>query len=82
MSEGTLQNQHELSYPQLDVDAAHTKTRVLRNEVLHYDETGFYVGKERFWEHVASNERFTYLFVHRQRGKEAHKKTFLFYPIS
>lgn len=51
-----------------------TKPQVLQSEVVHYDETGFYVDKERDWEHVASNERSAYMFVHRQRGKEAHEK--------
>ena len=31
------------------------------------------VGKERFWEHVASNEHYTALFVHPQRGAAAHQ---------
>lgn len=74
LNEGTLQNQNEFAYAQLEADQTYIKTQVLQSEVVHYDETGFYVGKERYWEHVASNERFTYLFVHRQRGKEAHEK--------
>lgn len=74
LNEGTLQNQNEFAYTQLQEEETHIKAQVLQSEVVHYDETGFYVGKERHWEHVASNERFTYLFVHRQRGKEAHEK--------
>jgi transposase len=52
---------------------AHIKAMLLQSEVVHYDETGFYVGKDRFWEHVASNERYTALFVHPQRGAAAHQ---------
>lgn len=73
LNEGTLQNQNELAYTQLEAEETHIKTQVLQSEVVHYDETGFYVGKERYWEHVAANERFTYLFVHPKRGKEAHE---------
>jgi len=73
LNEGTLQSQNELAYTRLETEETHIKTQVLQSEVVHYDETGFHVGKERYWEHVAANERFTYLFVHPKRGKEAHE---------
>jgi transposase len=74
LNEGTLQNQNAFAYALLEEEESHIKTQLLHSEVVHFDETGFYVGKERYWEHVASNERYTYLFVHRQRGKDAHEK--------
>ena len=74
LNEGTLQNHNELAYAQLEEEETYIKSQVLQSEVVHYDETGFYVGKERYWEHVASNGHFTHLFVHRQRGKDAHEK--------
>jgi transposase len=73
LNEGTLQSQQEFAYAQLEADEQHIKTLLLQSEVVHFDETGFYVGKERNWEHSASNERYTYLFVHRNRGKKAHE---------
>jgi transposase len=73
LNEGTLQSQNELAYGCLEGDEAHIKAKLLESEVVHYDETGFYVGKDRFWEHVASNGRYTHLFVHPQRGAAAHE---------
>ncbi|MBX2890546.1 MAG: IS66 family transposase [Saprospiraceae bacterium] len=68
----TLQAQNEFAYGCLAGDEAHIKTQLLQSKAVHYDETGFYVGKERFWEHVASNKHYTALFVHPQRGAAAH----------
>lgn len=73
LNEQTLQAQNESAYGCLAEDEAHIKTKLLQSKVVHYDETGFYVGKERFWEHVASNEFYTALFVHPQRGAAAHQ---------
>lgn len=73
LNEQTLQAQNEFTYACLAEDEAHIKARLLQSKVVHYDETGFYVGKERFWEHVASNEYYTALFVHPQRGAAAHE---------
>jgi len=59
LNEGTLQRQNEFAYTQLEAEEDHIKAQLLKSEVVHYDETGFYVGKERHWEHVASNESYT-----------------------
>lgn len=73
LNEGTLQFQNELTHAFLEEDEAYIKAQLLESEVVHYDETGFYVGQERYWEHVASNECYTHLFVHPQRGAAAHQ---------
>lgn len=73
LNEGTLQSQQQSAYEALAPEEAHIKSCLNQSLVVHFDETGFYVSKERYWEHVASNERFTYLFVHRQRGAAAHE---------
>lgn len=52
-------------------DEEHIREKLLQTEVVHYDETGFYVGKDRYWEYVASNEFYTSLSVHSQRGAAA-----------
>jgi transposase len=39
--------------------------------MVHFDETGMRVEKSLHWFHVASTAWFTYLFVHKKRGKEA-----------
>src|SRR3982750_2710180 len=40
-------------------------------ELVHVDETGLRVAGRLHWLHVASSDRFTALFCHRKRGKEA-----------
>src|SRR4051812_20911658 len=40
-------------------------------EVVHLDETGLRVAGRLHWLHVATSARFTALFCHRNRGKEA-----------
>jgi transposase len=40
-------------------------------ELVHLDETGLRVAGRLHWLHVASSARFTALFCHRRRGKEA-----------
>lgn len=61
LNEQTLQAQNELTYTCLVEDKAHIKARLLQSRVVLYDKTGFYVGKEGFWEHVAINEHYTAL---------------------
>ena len=41
------------------------------SETAYIDETGIRVEKSLYWFHVASSAWFTYLFVHKKRGKEA-----------
>src|SRR4051794_30260389 len=40
-------------------------------ELVHADETGLRVAGRLHWLHVATNSRFTGLFCHRRRGKQA-----------
>jgi transposase len=50
---------------------AAARTALTRAEVVHADETGLRVAGRLHWLHVASNGRFTTLFCHRNRGKQA-----------
>jgi transposase len=47
------------------------KTALLSSRVLHNDETGFRVKKQRWWLHVACTRWFTLYFAHPKRGNEA-----------
>jgi transposase len=47
------------------------KAEILASETVHFDETGMRIEGILNWLHVASNEKWTHLFVHPKRGKEA-----------
>lgn len=58
-------------YQALEPIEGQIKTAVLASDVVHFDETGMRVEKKLHWFHVASTAWFTYLFVHKKRGREA-----------
>ena len=47
------------------------KTALQTSQVMHNDETGFRVNKQRWWLHVAATCFFTLYFAHPKRGTEA-----------
>ncbi len=50
------------------------KTRLRHRPLLHVDETSDQVGCDAWWLHVACDDRFTYLFADKTRGKAAPDK--------
>ncbi len=44
---------------------------LLNSKVVHLDETGMRVAGSLHWFHTACNEKYSYIFVHKQRGKTA-----------
>jgi transposase len=51
--------------------SAAARTALTEAPLVHADETGLRVAGRGHWLHVASSSRFTVLFCHRKRGKEA-----------
>jgi transposase len=47
------------------------KEKITTSKLAHFDETGMRVLGKLHWFHVACTHKFTYLFVHAKRGKEA-----------
>lgn len=80
LNEGTLQNQQQSAYEVLAEDEAHIKSCLSQSPVVHFDETGVYVGSQRLWKHAISNERYTYLFVHPKHGIAAHEEDLSILP--
>ena len=58
-------------YQRLEPIEEQIRTAILAAEVAHFDETGMRVEKSLHWFHVASTVWFTYLFVHKKRGRQA-----------
>jgi transposase len=70
-NESTVVTANAGMYEALQPIEEQIKTAILASEVAHFDETGMRVEKKLHWFHVASTSWFTYLFVHKKRGKEA-----------
>ena len=65
--ETTLERGYELSAPL----EAMVKEALKDAPVTHFDETGLRVAGKLHWMHTAGNEKYTYLFIHANRGKKA-----------
>lgn len=70
-NESTVLTANASMYETLQPVEEQIKASILASEVAHFDETGMRVEKKLHWFHVASTHRFTHLFVHRHRGKDA-----------
>ena len=71
LSQGSLLNANQECAKKLAPTEALIKGEILKSEVAHFDETGFYEKTRRIWLHVASTPCWTYYFTHSKRGKEA-----------
>lgn len=71
ISPGTLENIVHQAAQRLQPISEKIKTALLDEQVVHFDESGFYIGGERQWLHSAGSQRFTFYAPHRSRGRKA-----------
>jgi transposase len=71
VSEGTIAATVERCAARLEKPVEAIKEAVKGAGVVHFDETGMRNQGVLWWLHTASTEWFTYLTIHRKRGKEA-----------
>src|SRR3954468_11492590 len=71
MSVGTVAAWTSRAAAGLEPFTVAARTALTEAPVLHLDETGLRVAGRLHWLHVACSARFTGLFCHRKRGKEA-----------
>lgn len=70
-SQSTVMSANGECYEKLERTENRIKDELLASETVNFDETGMRIEGKLNWLHVASNRRWTYLFTHQKRGKEA-----------
>ena len=73
LSSGTLVAMVERASQRLTHVTEAIRAQLLKQPVVHFDETGFYVEAQRQWLHVACSSDWTYYMHHRKRGGDAMK---------
>jgi transposase len=71
VSQATVNKAIQEAYSRLEATEEAIKQRIQESVVAHGDETGMYIGGERWWQHGFGTTLFTYFFCHRKRGKLA-----------
>lgn len=70
-NESTCSSAHEKLYQGLWPVEQNIKEQILESQAVHFDETGMRVAGQLHWFHTACTDTLCYLFVHKQRGKQA-----------
>ncbi len=71
ISTGSLVAFNQEAYARLDTFESRLQRQLIREYLLHGDETGLNVNGSRFWLHCLCNAQWTFLFAHPKRGAEA-----------
>ena len=71
LSPGTLENFVQRASRQLQGVNQKIHAAVQQADVVHFDESGLYIGGRRQWLHSAGTSRLTYYVAHPNRGKKA-----------
>lgn len=71
INEGTIVSANQICYKNLAQTEAAIQDHIIASMSAHSDESGIRCQGKLHWLHVASTSLYTYLFVHKNRGKEA-----------
>lgn len=71
ISMGAIYNFLSSHHGALEYYEQEIKQRLLKEEVVHSDETGINIKDKLHWMHVASSKKLTAFMLHQKRGKEA-----------
>lgn len=71
INESTIISASEKCFTELEPTEEVIRSIISSGKVTHADETGLRIEGRLQWLHTASSNLFTYLFVHKKRGKEA-----------
>jgi len=71
LSPGTLQNMVEKAAERLRPIVEQIKAGLISSKVVHFDESGFYIGGQRHWLHSAGTQAMTCYYSHKHRGHKA-----------
>ena len=71
ISQGTLVNMVNECAAKLLFSVKKIKEKLTREDVVHFDETGFRIEGSLHWLHSAGNDNYTYYYPHKKRGKQA-----------
>jgi transposase len=71
INESTIYSTNVRCYDNLKKSEKIILDKLLKEEVIHADETGVKIEKKNNWLHILSSNQYTYEFVHQKRGKEA-----------
>jgi transposase len=69
LSAGSIASFVKTCHQQLAEVETSLKTALVKQKVIHQDETGLRVGKEGWWVHVCSTDRLTHYAAHQSRGR-------------
>ena len=81
INEATLHSANKKAYEALQHSEQEAFRALLREQTVHFDETGLRVEGSNHWMHTATSESFTYLFVHKNRGKKALRSDYSLLPF-
>jgi transposase len=77
MSTVTVKRSENKCFHNLRKVTNYIKEQLIKEDVIHCDETGMRVSEDNHWCHVISTDKFTYYFHNRSRGSEAMNEEIL-----